>query len=375
MGKAEEFRSPEADEGTWLSPPEDPLREVFTADVLGQWRFAAASSEDLCFRLRILEACGPYPSDALAADELRFYRAWKAAWETYLYAAFVCGMFQGERGNDLRSRLRGADQDGFRSAMAECEVCWFLAGRMRLPVCATAPGRGKHNLDMELRLPGRVIGVEVKAPFRERPQPPPGKHVVVWSGDDADKIAQCLEAANRQFTDETANILAILPRLRRAMCSHRRDLVKAAYGESKITFAVNTQTGEGGPVETKFFPEGKFLNPNRPGGGLLKRDGLPAYRRISIVLCIEEKLAEKHPCPSPLALLDQDHRYEVWPIWKRERDLCLGPDNEKWVDHDVLVLHNPYAYHPLPQDMWSKFPQFVPVGDEMKWTDGQKVVV
>ena len=321
------------------TPPSDTLRDVFATDVLRRWRAQAASSEDLRFRLRVLDASGPCPTDTLAAREMWFCRAWKAAWETYLYTAFACGMFEGDKGKDLRGRLRSADPDGFRSAMAECLACWFLAGRMGMPLDPMAPGRDAHNLEMSLLLDDGPVGVEVKAPFREAPAPPPGKNTVSWFGDDADKIDQCMATANKQFANDRPNLLVVIPRLRTPVFSHRHNLVKAAYGQSKITFPVDTQTGQGGPVEVKFFPDGKFLETRRPGGGPLKPDGLPGYRRISAIICIEERMREQHPLP-------------------------------KWIDHDVLVLHNPYAYHPLPSESWNEFPQLVPVGHEMKWTDG-----
>ena len=57
------------------------------------------------------------------------------------------------------------------------------------------------------------------------------------------------------------------------------------------------------------------------------------------------------------------------------RELNCSPYNRAWVDHNILVLHNPYAYHPVAQEVWRSFPQFVPVGDQMEWTDGEKVIV
>jgi len=356
-------------------PPSDPLRDIFTADVRSLWRVHAASNEELGFRLRVLDACGPCPSDEMKADEMRFYRAWKAAWDTYIFTAFACGMFEGEKGKDLHGRLRGTDPDGFRSAMAECLTCWFLAGRMRFPLDVFASGRDGKNLDMRLVLPEGDIGIEVKAPFREAPRPKPGENVAVWSGDDADKVTQCLKAANKQFSDDKPNILAIIPRLRIPIFSHRHDLVKAAYGQTKITFKVDTRTGQGGPPELRFFPDGKFLSTRLPNDRPLKKDRLPAYRRISAILCIEERIAERYPFPDPYVLSDEEHQHEIWPIWDKARQMHFHRDNQKWIDHDVLVLHNPHAYRPLPQDMWREFPQFVPMGHEMKWTDGYPIDV
>ena len=324
--------------------PEDALKEVFTPDVMASLRSHKNPSKRLEWRLQVLEASGPYPCDECLSYRIACLRAQKAAWEAYVAAAFACGMFEGEQGRDLRARLTGKGDDGFRGAMAECEVCWLLAGRMKLPVQPEASGRVGKNLEMRVVFANCDIGVEVKAPFRPIPRSPTGEYLP-WNGDDADKIRQCLESANRQFTDNCRNILAIVPDLRTPMYDHRQDLLRAAYGESKITCPIDTATGgPAGPIEVKFFPEGKFLNTTTPGGADLKPDGFPAYRRISAVVCIEE---EMKPCGSDLM----------------------------WVDHRVLVLHNPYAYHPLSQVMFQEFPQLVPVWNEMQWTDGHQVSV
>jgi hypothetical protein len=333
------------------------------------------------FRLRVLEACGPYPSDPVRAADLRYFRARKAAWHAYLFTAYACGMFEGNKGKDLLGRLRSMEDDDFRAAMAECMACWFLAGRMKLPVDACAPGRDGKNLEMRVLVDGKWTGVEVKAPFREKPKPPPGRSAVAWFGDDADKIEQSMEAANKQFADDRPNLLVIVPILRKPLFSSRHDVVKAAYGQSRITWAVDTRADEAvhtradeaaGPIEVKFFPEGKFLNPNLPNGKAIKPDGFPAYQRIGALLCLEEKLMEKYPFPDPFELLDEERRGAVWPGWERARQLYWSRRNEEWVEHDALVLHNPHAYHPLSPEPWSLFPQLVPVEGEMRWTDGYR---
>jgi len=355
---------------TPIGVPADPLKVVFTKEVLGNWKRKAEHSEDLKFRLRVLSACGPYPSDRLRAREIRIYRAWRAAWDAYLYAAFANGMFEGDKGRDIRARLTGIGTDGFRSAMAECLSCWFLSGPMRFRVDGIAPGRNGKNLDMVVILPDGNIGIEVKAPFRDIPTPESGSGAVCWSGDDADKIIRCLEAANKQFTDGIRNILVIAPRLRSALCSDRHDLVKAAFGQSMIAFLLNAETGEAGPMKTEFSADGNFLKRRLSNGRLLKRDGLPAYRRISAILCIEQRLKEKYPPLNPLLLLDEQRRDQMWAEWEAAGRKHLSCENEMWIEHDIIVLHNPHAYCPLPLEMWKQFSQLVPANGQMKWTDG-----
>lgn len=142
-----------------------------------------------------------------------------------------------------------------------------------------------------------------------------------------------------------------------------------------ITWDVDLGKSEHGPPRTEFRPDGKFLNTERPDGGSLKAGGFPGYRRISAVVCIEERLAEKYPLRLPLFLFHEKLRDSLWPYWERARRQHFSDENEMWIEHDVLVLHNPYAYHSLPRETWAVFPQLVPVGDVMEWTDGVEVVM
>jgi hypothetical protein len=327
-----------------LAPPNDVLRNVFGCTARDRWLKDA--NKEVLRRLEILEACGPYPRSPRKTHDLRCLRAKRAAWETYVFTAFACGMFEGVRGKELRGRLTSLNGDDFGSAMSECLACWFFAGKQHLAICANAPGRDKKNLDLLVRLGDDDVGVEVKAPFRERPV---GR--CSWHGDDSDKIAQALKAANTQFDDSCPNVLVLVPRLRRLVYSMREWIVHAAYGETMLTWQVNTVTGESGPTEVKFHQSGGFLNRQRPGGRPLKSDGFPAHRRISAIVCIEERFAEM------------------------ESQLHDSPENEVWIEHDVLVLHNPFAYKPVSRHCFSQFPQLVPEGEAMVWTDGYEMKV
>ena len=348
-------------------PPKDVLRDVFTPAVRQKWR--AKPTDELIRRLEILTACGPYPSDPATADELRHNRARKAAREAYLYTAFACGFFSGHRGNDLRRRLASRGTEEFLAAMAECMTCWFLAGKHKFPLSSEAPGRNARNLDMRISFGTLDAGVEVKAPYRE----PPTERA--WHGDDSDKIVQAMDAANKQFADDRPNILCLVPRLRRTIYKRRSNLLRASFGQSKITWNVNFHTGQSGPTKVKFFPDGRFLNTRKPKGGPLKRDGLPAYRRISAIVCIEETIVERYPFPDSMALLDEGQLAQLWPLWERTCDLHFSLDNRMWIEHHVLVLHNPYAYHAISHELFCRYPQLVPVGEKMQWTDGASIVV
>lgn len=193
-------------------------------------------------------------------------------------------------------------------------------------------------------------------------------------GDDSDKITQVIKDANKQFDDKQANILFLIPDLRFPAFMRRDELIKAAFGESKITGSFNPQTETIGPVEVKFFAEGKFLNTkystNKQSGYLL-----PSYRRISIILCVEEKMVEKYPLPNPNILLNKKHIGEEWSYYDKALKMHFSRENEVWIDHDVLIVHNPHAYHPISQEVWREFPQFVPEGNTMVWTDGYDVSI
>lgn len=351
-----------------LVPPPDALRAVFTEQVISGWLGDSKRSNSVQVRLEVLAACGPRPSDPLTAVRVLELRAWKAAWETYLFSAFACGMFEGDRGKDLRARLTSPDDDDCRAAFAECMTGWWLAGFMKFKIDSLAAGRGLKNLDFRLMSTSGEIGVEVKAPFRQRVGD-------FWWGGDSDKIVQCMEQANKQFDKDAPNILVLVPALRTSICSNRRDLVKAAYGESVITFLVDTRTGKGGDPRLEFSPHGKFLNPKLPDGRLLKRDGLPAYRRIGAIVCIEETVVAKYPDPRPVLLaasVAKRDQGELMNLFVRARDAYLSSENEMWIDHRAVVLHNPYAYHPVAEDTWRAVPQLVPRDQGMIWTDGFK---
>jgi len=267
-----------------IQPPDDVLRVIFSPEVFARLDSARNPSESLSFRLRVLRAHGPYPCDPWAASELRFLRAWKAAWSTYLYTAFACGMFEGDQGRDLRARLTGVGDADFRSAMSECLTCWFLAGRLKLTVNPRALGRKGKKLEMLIEFGDGDVGVEVKAPLRERPVSG------VWHGDDADKIVGALRAAERQFDKSRRNILVVVPSLGRELFSHREPLVRASYGETKITWQMNTETGEGGPTKIKFFPEGTLEHMKQEVRHAI--DGLAVDRSLRISSSTRKRLAK-----------------------------------------------------------------------------------
>ena len=143
--------------------PTEPLWDVFTPHVIGELQKVSMPDSWIDFRLRVLRAGGL--NDAFQNRELRAY---KAAWETYLIAAFGCGLFEGPHGIDLRARLTGIDGANFRSALSECFAVWYLAGKLKLKIKPRPKGQGDSNLEFAIKLGSGDIKVEVKAPYRPR---------------------------------------------------------------------------------------------------------------------------------------------------------------------------------------------------------------
>lgn len=300
--------------------PDEPLWSVFTPDAVGRLQSVAQPSEALDFRLRVLGAGGLNPSAANRAQ-----RAYKAAWEVYLTAAFVCGLLDGAHGADLMARLTGVNDDNFRSAMSECLVAWYLAGRLKLRVAPRPEGRPGHPLELAVKLPDGDINVEVKAPYR----PIPGDF---WWGDDSDALQSALREANKQFKAGARNLLVVVPTLRLPICDQWRLPVERAFiGETVISVPIDTGTGgPAGPTTFPFKLTGD-LTKAWPKPGQPQR--APRFTRISALLCLN--------------------------------DYDDGPE----VKHRALIVHNPNAAAPLPREPWSGIPEFSQQSGEWRWSD------
>jgi hypothetical protein len=338
-----------------IVPPTDALRELIPEETRRKWRKKGGAQ--LIERIQVLESSGPLPSDECEQQRMWQLRAQKAAWEMYLSTAYSCSLFCADRAADLVARLRSPDESDFRSAIAECLACWFFAGKLRLPFGPNCKGRGAKTLDMKIWLNSTAIGVEVKAPFAARPASGG------WFGDESEKIQQAIDSANRQFCDGSPNILVLVPELRRAIFQSRDDLVKACYGQRVIAGELNTSTGQIENVRSEFLRDGRLLNTALPSGKRLKPDGLPGGRRISSIICIEQLLARRDDFYFSSASSLGDNLAIIAREAARERP-------ESWIEHSVLVAHNPWAHYPIGPTHFSQFPQFARTTDsEMRWTD------
>lgn len=300
------------------------LNSVLDEGVIERLKSVAQPTEQLKHRIEILSICD-------SKGRKSSLHAWKTAWADYLAAASTCGMFDGDDGKELLSRLRGRDDDGFRSAIAECFACWFFAKRLQLAVFPRPHGRPGKRLEFGVQLPTGLACVEVKAPYRKPPQSR------VWSGDDADKLADSLDQANKQFSKDATNILVIVPRLRTRVCAARYQLVRAFLGETKITVPIDTDTGASvGPAEAKFFQEGKFLKLYRDKGGCY--DLTPRFTRVGAVVCIEDYISISEP---------------------------------RKVSHSAVVLVNPFADKRIDHSVFSPYPQIPLEDNSLQWSDGR----
>lgn len=305
------------------------LKEIFSKTVRDKWR-ADLSSEELRQRLEILEASGPEPSDPYKKTYLKYLIKRKSAWDTYLSSANTLKLLDGEYGKDLIARLQDPNYDNFRSAMAECMAAWFLAGKLKFQLTPRPKGRKNNNpLEFLIKSNDDEICVEVKSPYRDAT-------VGGW-GDGSDLLQAALESANKQFKPNVANLLAIIPEFPLSVFSYRRQLTTAFFGNQAIVIPINTQTGgPAGPETIEVIASGHFLRRTLPSGKPFKANGDPRFTRVSSVISIEETINE----------------------------------GLSYVEHNALVIHNPYSTKPLSREIWKDIPQFIPEENEIKWTDG-----
>jgi hypothetical protein len=295
--------------------PAEPLWEIFTPDVIAKLRQERSPSSRLQCRLAILDAGGLNPS-----WQNRELRAFKAAWEAYLTAAFAIGLFDGVQGKELRARLTGTDDNNFLSAISECFAAWYLAGHRRLSVRPRPPGRDRHLLEFLIECAGGDINVEVKAPHRQF------AGETFWWGDDSDLLEGAIQHAQKQFAKGQRNLLVVHPRLRLSIFPkfHRTPIERAFVGEEVITIPLNTATGgPAGPDYVAF----------KQNGRLLKRWPKPRYTRVGAALFLSE----------------------------HEEDGEVTPG--------ALIIHNPNAECPLPREMWLGIPEFFLEGGRWRWSD------
>ena len=296
------------------------LSKVFSADVLAKlaqvrrpipsrWDSGGRRVRD---RHVILGTTGPEP----AASNWAFCRAWNS----YLSASQKCGLLDDQ---ELLSRLRGEDDDGFRGAMAECLTAFYFRVRLRAEVTSKPEGTNTKNVDLLVVRGGLGVYAEVKAPY----VPLLNSH---GSGDDAKALLQAIEKAGTQMKKGRANLVVLVPSLRTSVRSHRGQLLKATIGEHAISFFVSLDGSPPPKPQPTFLQKGKLAKLWRTTGGAFQTD----LSRISAVMTIEE-------------IRPHEHR--------------LG--------HSIVVVHNPFAKVPIPREFFGRVPQWLIREGKMGWSD------
>ena len=103
--------------------PNDQLRSIFTPDVIRRLQKRLSQPfrhederERLLTRLNILTVRGEISRSTPGHIQhaVKVWRAYKAAWDTYLHAAYACGLLSGKNGVDIIGRLTDTDNDNFQ---------------------------------------------------------------------------------------------------------------------------------------------------------------------------------------------------------------------------------------------------------------------
>ncbi len=311
----------------------DLMKLFFTDEVMRRLR-NAPQTMSLQWRRLVLTASGPAPPDPFEADLILRARAQRAAWEVYIDSAHAVGLLDAPHDRDLVQRLTSVDDDQFRSAIAECLAAWYFRGKLGLPTSARPTGARNRPLELLVKLPEGDMHVEVKSPLVE-----PICDGVARSFDDSGLLEERLAKAASQFGQDTMNLLFLTGRLTLPIMDHRRFLSKAFYADQRMVIPISKRTGEPTePMRVEYTADGRFLKHWGDEG--------PRHTRVSGVMFVEEHI----------------------------RDIpTIGRESRRMAFHDALVMHNPNATYPLPEDVWGDCPQFVRRGDELLWTDGHQV--
>jgi len=300
----------------------DLLRDIFDDDVLNRLAALNGATASQRERLAVLTARDRLPETDPRASQLRYWRAKRSAWDTYVTAAAAVGIVD----EDLKQRLTGEDDDNFRGAIGECLACWYLTGVLDMLISGRGKGRPGKAPDFHVVTTSGELTAEVKAPYEEPPRN------ATWSGDASDLVASVIDTANKQFSSDGPNLLVLVPSLTFALRDMRYQAIKAFYGEYKIVVPINRRGDKPFESRSEFFAQGKFL----------KRWPEARFTRIGAVLSVEEKYVD--------------------------RETEAG-EHQGWIEHRALVPHNPHAPHKIPAELFD-CPQFQEVSGGMAWSDG-----
>lgn len=309
----------------------DSFARIFTPDIVAKMRMRMANSPDAEFRYKVVSL--PQRSPDEEADwrnpdfvALELLREKQKKWRLWISAAWNTGFFQAPYGIDLRHRLTGKDDDGFRSALAECMACWAVSEDLRAMVRPRPNGRDSRLLELSAETESGEIHIEVKSPRIEDSNPVNRNVRANGAGAfDAcravEPLSRALQSANKQFSEKCQNVLIFaLPQLSNGPVGICCDnwpwpLIRSFYGDERL---LTPPMGQ---------PVGRF-NPN---GHFLKRfANVPRFTRTSAVLVLED--------------------FGWYPKLQ------------------TLVLHNPYAKYPTAASTFRDWRQLLPVEGELRWS-------
>lgn len=282
-------------------------------------------------RLSVPFATGPQPSDSDAKWRMYRDRIIRAEWECYFDAAQTVGMFSGEQGSNLLKALRSSKIREFKSAIAECMVCWILAGRYRYRLKPYVETSGKKDVEFLATTPDLSAFTEVKAPYKAVP------NGLFRSIGPYKRIAGAVLRASEKFVAGHTNVVFVVPAIDGIFneADERRAYFEAVYGRSAIAWSVNKVTGMPGPTEVVFQRDGRFLKG--------RKNGRPAHTRVSGLVGVSRVI---------------------------RGDIEAG---DAWVDHRLLVLENPNAVVGLDKSFLSDAPRLTVVEGQLCWSDGYEI--
>jgi len=234
----------------------------------------------------------------------------QSAWSMYIDAALKCGVLPD---TERESRLHGTNDDNFRSAMSECMATWYCGG-LGFGVKPQPEATTRRNVDLLLSKAGFDLYTEIKAPCPR-------------VGDGAPSLRKCIcDAGADQFKRDRINLLVICPALDFPVFQERKQIVEAAIGQLVYEVPVSldgTPPRKGGLA---FRQNGKLAKWHKhKQTGAFTTD----LTRVSAVMTIE-----------PLFSLDLE-----------QGTLELA--------HRALVVHNPFATHPIVPELFGDLPQWV----------------
>lgn len=295
---------------------------LFTAEVLeklarlrrpepSKWDNAGKAVRE---RHLVVAANGPQPSPARWAN--------RRAWAEYIRVASTCGLLD----EALRKRLVGVDDDDFRSALSECCAAWYFVRRRRANVRPNPASKSNKNFDLLVSRNGLVVHSEVKAPYV-----PQLNNFGV--GDDLKVLRKSISDAGAQLKKGTPSLVILVPAIRTPVSMNRGQLLKATIGEPALAIYVSRGDSKPPPPKPTFIQDGKLAKVWPAGDGAFRTD----LTRVSAVMTIEQRRLD-------------------------------GPGGPR-LSPVVIVVHNPFAAHPIDPEFFGKAPQWVVNNGMMQWSD------